>query len=151
MCDYSLHLVKSRPAKIADRLILTNFAYTPTVGFAAIEERDVAVCLLPGTEVAFNGDIRYAGFLGLFTRSAGSHVARFCQVNIGHPYAHHDALEFPDGRVVTLQQLKRGQEATVLQLPVQGRPEDTRYSEPADASRQPSETADASMQQELAG
>jgi hypothetical protein len=30
---------------------------------------------------------------------------------------HHDALEFPDGRIVLLTKLSEGQEATVLQLP----------------------------------
>jgi len=33
--------------------------------------------------------------------------------------AHHDALEFPDGRTVLLTHLCEGQEATVLQLPAQ--------------------------------
>ena len=32
---------------------------------------------------------------------------------------HHDALEFPDGRIVLLTQLCGGQEAVVLQLPAQ--------------------------------
>jgi hypothetical protein len=40
-------------------------------------------------------------------------------VNKNEPLMHHDALEFPDGRVVLLTQLCEGQEATVLQLPVQ--------------------------------
>ena len=30
---------------------------------------------------------------------------------------HHDALEFPDGKILLLTQLKTGQKATVLQLP----------------------------------
>src|SRR2546430_7761108 len=34
-----------------------------------------------------------------------------------NPQVHHDALEFPDGKVVLLTQLKTGQHATVLQLP----------------------------------
>ena len=32
---------------------------------------------------------------------------------------HHDALEFPDGRIALLTMLWEGQEATVLQLPAQ--------------------------------
>jgi hypothetical protein len=35
------------------------------------------------------------------------------------PRTHHDALEFPDGRMVLLTHLLEGQEATVLQLPPQ--------------------------------
>jgi hypothetical protein len=45
-------------------------------------------------------------------------VARFRQVNKGRSNAHHDALEFPDGKIVLLTQLCKGQHATVLQLPV---------------------------------
>ncbi len=33
------------------------------------------------------------------------------------PHAHHDALEFPDGRIVKVTRLVAGQTATVLQLP----------------------------------
>ena len=45
-------------------------------------------------------------------------MARFRQVNKGKSNAHHDALEFPDGKIVLLTQLCKGQHATVLQLPV---------------------------------
>ena len=38
MCDYSLHLVASRPAKVGDKLVTTKFNNTLTRGFAAIEE-----------------------------------------------------------------------------------------------------------------
>jgi hypothetical protein len=41
------------------------------------------------------------------------------QINRESPRTHHDALEFPDGRVVLLTDLFEGQEATVLQLPAQ--------------------------------
>jgi hypothetical protein len=40
-------------------------------------------------------------------------------VNKNEPMQHHDALEFPDGRIVLLTTLSEGQEATVLQLPAQ--------------------------------
>ena len=47
MCDYSLQNVKSRPAKIGDKLTARNFG-TGTIRFAASEDANVAVCLLPG-------------------------------------------------------------------------------------------------------
>ena len=53
MCDYSLHLVASRAAKVGDELVTTKFDNSFTRGFAAIGEPNVAVCLLPGTEVGF--------------------------------------------------------------------------------------------------
>src|SRR5262245_63136409 len=52
MCDYSLHHVASRPAKVGDKLVTTQFNNSITRGFAAVGEPNVAVCLLPGTEVA---------------------------------------------------------------------------------------------------
>jgi hypothetical protein len=120
MCDYSLHLVASRPAKVGDRLISTKFPASITRGFAAVGERDVAVCLLPGTELAFEKEVEGERAFVL-RRRLGHRVARFCQVNKDEPYAHHDALEFPDGQVVLLTQLCEGQHATVLQLPAEPR------------------------------
>jgi len=46
-------------------------------------------------------------------------TAIFRQINKDNPHTHHDALEFPDGQIVLLTGLDEGQEATVLQLPVQ--------------------------------
>ena len=57
MCDYSLHSVKSRPAKVGDKLTTRNFN-TGTRGFAAPEDANIAVCVLPGTELAFAKAIR---------------------------------------------------------------------------------------------
>jgi hypothetical protein len=132
MCDYSLNHVASRPAKVGDKLITTRFANSVTRGFAAIGERDVAVCLLPGTEVAFQGHVEYEGIFTLFGRlRLKQNVARFRQVDTDNPHSHHDALEFPDGRTVLLTRLAVGQMATVLQLPAaaQYRDQTTRTSE----------------------
>jgi hypothetical protein len=46
-------------------------------------------------------------------------MAIFRQVNKERAAAHHDALEFPDGKVILLTRLLEGQEAVVLQLPAQ--------------------------------
>src|SRR5919197_17533 len=122
MCDYSLHLVASRPAKVGDRLATTAFSNSPTRGFASLEAPDVAVCLLPGTELAFEREVEYDHpFRRLMPKfgfgKTDAVVARFRQVNLGCLYAHHDALEFPSGQVVLLTRLVSGQHATVLQLP----------------------------------
>ncbi|MFY9839639.1 MAG: hypothetical protein WAK55_24840 [Xanthobacteraceae bacterium] len=118
MCDYSLHLVASRPAKVGDKLTTTEFAKSITRGFAAVGEPEVAVCLLPGTELAFEDNVRYDRALSLFGKALVSHkVARFRQVNMNDPHVHHDALEFPDGLVVKVTRLVAGQTAIVLQLP----------------------------------
>ena len=66
MCDYSLDLVASRPAKVGDELVTTQFKNSITRGFAAIGEPNVAVCLLPGTEVAFEKEVKYERFFAPF-------------------------------------------------------------------------------------
>jgi hypothetical protein len=79
----------------------------------------MAVCVLPGTELAFANDVAYqsAHFLRWNVQSVTHRTAIFRQINKGKMVAHHDALEFPDGHIVTLTRLCEGQEATVLQLP----------------------------------
>lgn len=119
MCDYSLHNVASRPAKVGDALVTTTFAGTCTRGFAAVGDPHVAVCLLPGTEIAFDGNVDWNRPFKLFRRrQATGKLARFRQINMDDPHRHHDALEFPDGEVVLLTALCPGQRAMVLQLPV---------------------------------
>jgi hypothetical protein len=119
MCDYSLNFVASRPAKVGDRLVSTRFRNSITRGFAAIGEPHVAVCLLPGTELAFENEVEYDPVLGYFlpNRKVGQKVAQFRKINSEQPHLHHDALEFPDGQIVLLTRLCEGQHATVLQLP----------------------------------
>jgi hypothetical protein len=117
MCDYSLHAVAARPAKVGETLVSTSFYGTSTRGFAAKEEPGVAVCLLPGTELAFENDVRYNRYW-LPTKSTGFRVARFCQIQPRAPEQHHDALAFPDGSTVLVNLLSQGQRTRVLQLPV---------------------------------
>jgi hypothetical protein len=116
MCDYSLELVSSRPAKVGDKLISTGFPHTISRGFASVDGPKVAVCLLPGTELAFEDEVRCETGL-VFSRSLGHKVARFRQIDKCQRNRHHDALELPDGKIVVLTHLCKGQRATVLQLP----------------------------------
>jgi hypothetical protein len=120
MCDYSLQSVKSRPAEIADKLTVRNFG-TGTRGFAASENPGVAVCVLPGTELAFAHDVkRSAVRLWPWHNNVIKHkTAIFRQINKNKVAAHHDALELPDGQIVLLTSLSEGQQATVLQLPAE--------------------------------
>ena len=130
MCDYSLHHVRSRPAKVGDKLTTRNFG-TGTTGFAASEDRKVAVCLLPGAELSFASEVRcLPRILSWRERVINHKTAIFRQVNQEHKAVHHDALEFPDGQIVLLTLLKEGQEATVLQLPASSAKQE---QEPANA------------------
>lgn len=136
MCDYSLHHVSSRPAQVADKLVTMELARSKARGFAAVGELgtklvvhddapQVAVCLLPGTELAFDAAVEHdrafsPKVLGvrIFGRVRVNYkVASFRQVDLDDPYVQHDALEFPNGQVVKIDRLIAGQTATVLQLP----------------------------------
>ncbi len=121
MCDYSLQNVRSRPAKVGDKLSTRDFG-TWTVGFAAVEDAEAAVCLSPGTEIAFSDVVKITRprlIAGWKVEKLAHATAIFRKVNQNQEWKHHDALEFPNGRIVLLTQLAVGQEATVLQLPAQ--------------------------------
>jgi hypothetical protein len=125
MCDYSLHNVASRPARIADKLVTTKFKNSITSGFAAVGEPNVAVCLLPGTEIAFDRDVecKRSFDVGILpSKKIGQRLARFRQIDLENAATHHDALEFPDGQIVLLTRLCEGQGASVLQLPAVAHP-----------------------------
>jgi hypothetical protein len=128
MCDYSLHAVATRPAEVAETLVLTNFC-TGTHGFASPADPKVAVCLRPGTEIAFENDVQADGMM--FRKNIGVRLARFRQINLKQPYQHHDALEFSNGAIVLVTDLAAGQRATVLQLPASPIEEKPRASQPA--------------------
>jgi len=119
MCDYSLHNVKTRPAKVGDRLITRDFG-TGTRGFSAPEDASMAVCVLPGTELSFADEVRRVRMWPWSKNVINHKTAIFRQINQHDQMAHHDALEFPDGQIVLLTFLKEGQQATVLQLPAAG-------------------------------
>jgi hypothetical protein len=115
MCDYSLHAVASRPAEVAETLVSSKFQSTTTRGFASPDNPLVAVCLRPGTEMAFEDNVKSTGLL--FAKDIGDRLARFRQIDLDQPTHHHDALEFSNGTIVLVTDLLPGQKATVLQLP----------------------------------
>ena len=117
MCDYSLHAVASRPAQIGETLITTTFRGTSTRGFASEREPEVAVCMLPGTELAFAENVKYDK-RWIWTRQTSFRVGKFGAMDHHIPDRHHDTIEFPDGSRVLVTLLCEGQRATVLQLPV---------------------------------
>ena len=123
MCDYSLQGVASRPAKVGDRLV-TRLFNSFTTGFASVGELNVAVCLLPGTEIAFEDNIQVKGVFRSIRRwirgtRTDERVARFRKMHPDQANVHHDALELPSGETVLLTRLCQWQHATVLQLPAQ--------------------------------
>jgi hypothetical protein len=130
MCDYSLHNVKSRRAKVGDKLT-THFFKSGTRGFCAPEDASVAVCVLPGTELSFTDEVRRERTWPWSKGTITHRTAIFRKINKEVPSTHHDALEFPDGQIVLLTFLEVGQQATVLQLPATGEGVKTSHSEKA--------------------
>jgi len=120
MCDYSLHAVATRPAKAGETLVTTTFRGTSTKGFASVDEPEVAVCLLPGTELAFADNVKYDS-RWFWTRRSVFRVGKLGEIDRHLPDQHHDTIEFPDGNHVLVTLLREGQRATVLQLPAMQR------------------------------
>ena len=107
MCDYSLEHLAWRPARVGDTLVTTKFRQSLTGGFCAIGEPNVAVCLQPGTELAFDSEIEAPSGFWMRPNKLGANVARFRRVNESCRTMHHDALELPGGRIVLLNSSQR--------------------------------------------
>src|SRR2546430_5735165 len=107
MCDFSLHNVKSRPAKVGDKLTTHNFN-TGTCGFAAPEDSTTAVCILPGTELAFSAEVICASSRLFSWRAISSRTAGLSQNDKEVPQGHHHALQFSEGKLVLLTDLHEG-------------------------------------------
>jgi hypothetical protein len=116
MCDFSLRAAKTRPAVVGDKLV-TNYFQHGTTGFADVNDRETAVCLLPGTEISFSAKIKKYPYFMLFPRESKYDVGVFRQIKKDILCTHHDAIETPDGQITLLTILEEGQQATVLQLP----------------------------------
>jgi hypothetical protein len=133
MCDYSLESRLSRPAVVGEEI--ETFDFGGTHGFKSVTDpggyqETTAICLLPGTEIAFDAPVQTREWAEWSqpnnTRiehpaaTIEHKVARFAKVHEGEAFQHHDGLEFPDrlgGETVLLHHLVAGQKATVLQLP----------------------------------
>lgn len=119
MCDYSVMAERTREAKVGDRLITSKFGLLGHTGFRELYgDRHTAVCLRPGTELAFDDPVpnphhesneRLPKFL--------STTAKFTQINKGKTHTMHDVIEFNDNQSMWLGYVPTGQIATILQLP----------------------------------
>ncbi len=119
MCGYSLENLVSRECVIGETLVTVKFATSMSTGLCSSSDRAVAVCLAPGTELAFDKPIEFDGFwgLGLHSRHYGVKTARFVSLalNRGGPYR--DGLELENGGIVLLNELALGHTVKVIQLP----------------------------------
>src|SRR5437868_693682 len=126
MCGYSLHAVATRPAEVGETIVTTNFRGTSTRGFASAADPSVAVCLLPGTELAFADDVRYDN-RWIWTRTINSRVGKFGKIDPHVPDRHHDAIELPSPAVA-------GEMVWFAPANPSGRTDPLRCSAPSDQS-----------------
>ena len=121
MCDYSLHAQMTRPAVKGERLRTHRFSMGCTGGFAPADDKSetpVAVCVRPGTELAFDKPVTSGSYFGMFPKRY-QRQAVFAQHNVESLCVHHDTLEFPDGTNLLLHYCCPDQYATVLQVPAE--------------------------------
>ena len=126
MCDYSIENCKTRDARVGDRLVsgrirTTDAAgWTRSKGFHAEGDNGIAVCLRPGTELAFEDDVRWrqsCRWREGWDNTSSNRTAIFRELDVACDFVHHDALEFSDGGRIRVAWLSPGQTVVVLQLP----------------------------------
>ena len=101
MCDYSLEMYGSRPAREGELYVTTRFP-SGSIGFAAPGDPRIPVCVQCDTKVVLT-DIP---FTMQATYGIGSEVeAIFAQRETG---LYRDGLRLKDGRFVSLQDLQPG-------------------------------------------
>jgi len=72
-------------------------------------------------ELAFAKNVKYES-RWIWTRTIRKKIGIFAKRDRDIDHRHHDAIEFPDGNYVMVNQLIEGQRVTVLQLPATGKP-----------------------------
>src|SRR5439155_11120274 len=100
-CGESVGVTRSSDAGLPSRCLASSrIEFSAHTGFAAPEDSTTAVCILPGTELAFSAEVICASFRLSGWRTISSRTAVFRQIDKDVPQVHHDALEFPDGMFV---------------------------------------------------
>ena len=109
MCDYSLEMFGSRPAREFERYVTTRFA-SGSIGLAAPGDCTTAVCVQYDTRLALEGvskELQTSLGLGPIAE------AKFVRLDHG-PYR--DGVRFDNGRQASLQQLGVGVGVIVTRL-----------------------------------
>ena len=101
MCDYSLEMYSSRPAREGERYVTTRFP-SGSMGLTAPGQPGTAVCMACDTKLALSGiPAELAARHGL-----GEHeVATFIRLDSG---VYRDGLRFENGVELSLQQIPVG-------------------------------------------
>ena len=127
MCDYSLEMYQSRPARAGERYETHRF-HSGSIGFVSPGALAVAVCMACDTELELERiPLPLQQALGLAENSK----ATFVRLDLG---PHHDGVRFANGSEVSLQRLGPGVAAFMS--------ETQRVAEPAKARNHVREMAE---------
>jgi hypothetical protein len=101
MCDYSLEMYQSRPARAGERYETHRF-HSGSIGFASPGASDVAVCMACDTKLTIERlPLSLQQALGIPETAK----ATFVRLDLG---PHHDGLRFDNGVEISLQRLGPG-------------------------------------------
>jgi hypothetical protein len=115
MCDYSLELYDSRPARAGEIYVTTRFP-TGSTGLAAPSERDTAVCISCGTRLTLeNISEEKQAALGVGPTESVTFVA----LKEG---LYRDGVEFSNGLRVALNRLGTGVMVSLADAPIASEP-----------------------------
>lgn len=109
MCDYSLELYQSRPARTGEKYVTHRFP-SRTVGFVAPGDCQTAVCMAADTKLQLARipvELRDKFDVGETAQATFVRLDR-------NAYQHRDAIRFDNGAEVTLQELGAGVTAHIV-------------------------------------
>lgn len=107
MCDYSLEMYQSRPARHGEEYISNRFP-SGSVGFVSPGDQSTAICMACDSELKLS---RIPPSVQTMADAGDSEVVTFTQID---GPVHRDSVRFRNGKVVTLQKLGPGVMAWLL-------------------------------------
>jgi hypothetical protein len=107
MCDYSLEMYQSRPARHGEEYISNRFP-SGSIGFVSPGDQSTAICVACDSELKLS---RIPPNVQTMANVGDSEVVKFTQVD---GPMHRDSVRFRNGKVVTLQKLGPGVMAWLL-------------------------------------
>jgi len=115
MCDYSLEIYTSRPAKAGEDLTISRFP-SGSVGLTSEGAGDCAVCVTEGTVLRLQLPSDDFGF--------SIEDVLVTKIEQGEKWRHHDAVKAEDGTVHSFQYLRPYTKARVMLVADAAAPED---------------------------
>lgn len=118
MCDYSLEMYRSRPARVGEQYVTTQFA-SGSVGLTAPGDCHTAVCLMADTKLKLEHIPERVQRTFCLTASEEAVFVRMERSGFfghfrGETGSHRDAIRFGNGAEVLLQRLGAGIKVSII-------------------------------------